>query len=64
MVTIHGRHRLYEVEYEDGNKMEFYHNEIHAHKDKVKITLTKALKSSKPKRSNFGKARKGNSKAQ
>ena len=26
-------HRLYEVEYEDGNKEEFYHNEIHVHKD-------------------------------
>ena len=25
--------RLYEVEYEDGYKEEFYHNEVHAHKD-------------------------------
>ena len=44
------RHRLYEVEYKDGDKEEFYHIEIHAHKDKAKITLTKARKMSKPKR--------------
>ena len=26
-------YQLYEVEYKDGDKEEFYHNKIHAHKD-------------------------------
>ena len=38
------KHQLYEVEYEDGNKEEFYHNKIHGHKDCVKIAPTKSKK--------------------
>ena len=33
IIGYDSRHRFYEVEYEDGDKKEFYHNEIHAHKD-------------------------------
>ena len=36
--TISGydsKHRLYQVEYQDGDSEEFYHNEIHAHEDKL-----------------------------
>ena len=33
IIGYDSRHRLYKVEYEDGDKEEFYHNELHTHKD-------------------------------
>ena len=50
VIGYDSQHRLYEVEYEDGDKEEFDHNKIHAHKNWVKISPTKSKKSSKPKR--------------
>ena len=32
---------LYQVEYEDGDKKEFYHNEIHAHRNSTKDSQVK-----------------------
>ena len=49
---------LYEVEYEDGEKEEFYHNEINAHQDWMKIVPTRSKKSSKPMHLNLGKSKK------
>ena len=56
-------HMLYEVEYEDRDKEEFYHHEVHAHKDWVELGPTKQKKSAKSKQTNFGKARKKKSKS-
>ena len=30
-------HKLYQIEYTDGDREEMYHNEVHAHKDPIKI---------------------------
>ena len=29
-------HKLYQIEYTDGDREEMYHNEVHAHKDPIK----------------------------
>ena len=61
IIGYNSKHRLYEVEYEDGDKEKFYHNKIHAHKYCVKIAPSKSKKkTSKSKHSNFGKAKKKN----
>ena len=44
IIGYNSKHQLYEVEYEDGDKEEFYHNKIHAHKDCVKIAPSKSKK--------------------
>lgn len=58
VIGYNSQHRLYEVEYKDEDKEESYHNEIHVHKDQMKISPTKLKKPSKPKHANLRKVRK------
>ena len=40
IIGYNSKHQFYEVQYADGDKEEFYHNEIHAHQDWVKLINT------------------------
>ena len=35
IIGYDSQHRLYQVRYEDGDKEEFYHNKIHAHRNRT-----------------------------
>ena len=37
VVGYDATHRLYQIEYTDGDREEFYHNEVHAHRNPINL---------------------------
>ena len=47
IVGYDANHKLYQIKYTDGDQEEFYHNEVHAHKDPIKSSSPTALPTKK-----------------